>query len=208
MLRDAARRALELGLDLIITDHHQPPEILPAAFAVINPQRVDSRFPFRDLAGVGVSYNTFVWSKEMDPKAGMLRLVAGLGTRAVDRVEGDYPRIVALDAPLKRPLKGFEDARRFAQRDQQRHRIEDPLPFLGDRRERQLAARPALGESLQFHRGLALIECCPPDPDHGGRMLQLVPLRTRETAHTRHGLQREAGPQAGPVHQSCGRMLH
>jgi hypothetical protein len=70
-----------------------------------------------DLAGVGVSYNTFVWSKEMDPKAGMLRLVLGLGTRAVDRVEGDYPRIVALDAPLKRPLKGFEDARRFAQRD-------------------------------------------------------------------------------------------
>jgi hypothetical protein len=47
----------------------------------------------------------------------MLRLVLGLGTRAVDRVEGDYPRIVALDAPLKRPLKGFEDARRFAQRD-------------------------------------------------------------------------------------------
>jgi hypothetical protein len=72
---------------------------------------------FPDLAGVGVSYNTFVWSKEMDPKAGMLRLVLGLGTRAVDRVEGDYPRIVALDAPLKRPLKGFEDARRFAQRD-------------------------------------------------------------------------------------------
>lgn len=74
-------------------------------------------FYFPDLAGVGVSYNTFVWSKEMDPKAGMLRLVLGLGTRAVDRVEGDYPRIVALDEPLKRPHKNFEDTRRFAQRD-------------------------------------------------------------------------------------------
>lgn len=72
---------------------------------------------FPDLAGVGVSYNTFVWDKQMDPQAGMLRLVFGLGTRAVDRVEGDYPRIVALDSPLKRPHKGFEDTRRFAQRD-------------------------------------------------------------------------------------------
>ncbi len=72
---------------------------------------------FPELAGVGVSYNTFVWDKEMDPRAGMLRLVMGLGTRAVDRVEGDYPRLVALDAPLKQPHKGFADARRFSQRD-------------------------------------------------------------------------------------------
>ncbi len=74
-------------------------------------------FYFPELAGVGVSYNTFVWSRDMDPRAGMLRLVLGLGTRAVDRVEGDYPRIVALDAPLKRPHKGFEDTRRFCQRE-------------------------------------------------------------------------------------------
>lgn len=72
---------------------------------------------FPELAGVGVSYNTFVWDREMDPTAGMLRMVLGLGTRAVDRVEGDYPRIVALDHPLKRPHKGVEDTRRFAQRD-------------------------------------------------------------------------------------------
>jgi hypothetical protein len=45
---------------------------------------------FPDLAGVGVSYNTFVWKSGLDPKAGMLRLVLGLGTRAVDRVEDDY----------------------------------------------------------------------------------------------------------------------
>ena len=87
-----------------------------------------NHYYFPDLAGVGVSYNTFVWSKEMDPKAGMLRLVAGLGTRAVDRVEGDYPRIVALDAPLKRPLKGFEDARRFAQRDLDLINVESNRP--------------------------------------------------------------------------------
>ena len=72
---------------------------------------------FPELAGVGVSYNTFVWDRDMNPKAGMLRLVLGLGTRAVDRAEADYPRIVALDAPGKRPHKGFEDTRKFSQRD-------------------------------------------------------------------------------------------
>ncbi len=70
-----------------------------------------------ELAGVGVSYNTFVWDKEMDPQAGMLRLVVGLGTRAVDRAEVDYPRVVALDSPKKRQHKGFEDIRKFSQRD-------------------------------------------------------------------------------------------
>lgn len=72
---------------------------------------------FPELAGVGASYNTFVWDRDMDPKAGMLRLVFGLGTRAVDRVEGDYPRIVALDNPLKQPHHGSDDLRRFSQRD-------------------------------------------------------------------------------------------
>ncbi len=76
-----------------------------------------NHYYFPELAGVGISYNTFVWDKGMDPKAGMLRMVLGLGTRAVDRVEGDYPRIVALDAPLKQPHRGFEDTRRFSQRD-------------------------------------------------------------------------------------------
>lgn len=51
-----ARLAAELGLDLIITDHHQPPPDLPEALAVINPQRKDSQFPFNDLAGVGVAF--------------------------------------------------------------------------------------------------------------------------------------------------------
>jgi|WetSurMetagenome_2_1015567.scaffolds.fasta_scaffold00123_10 hypothetical protein len=75
------------------------------------------RYFFPDLAGVGLSHNTFVWQKGMDPQAGMLRLVLGLGTRAVNRVENDYPRIVALDAPLVKPHAKMEDARRFSQHD-------------------------------------------------------------------------------------------
>jgi len=70
---------------------------------------------FPDLAGVGVSYNTFVWKPELDPKAGMLRLVFGLGTRAVDRVEDDYPQTIALDQPLLRPYADREGQSRFSQ---------------------------------------------------------------------------------------------
>ena len=58
------------------------------------------RYFYPLMAGVGHSTNLYVWNNRLDSQAGMLRLVFGLGTRAVDRVEGDYPRIVALDQPL------------------------------------------------------------------------------------------------------------
>ena len=52
---EAARRARELGMDLIITDHHEPDVELPCAFAVINPKRHDCTYPDKNLAGVGVA---------------------------------------------------------------------------------------------------------------------------------------------------------
>jgi single-stranded-DNA-specific exonuclease len=52
---DAAARARELGLDLIVTDHHEPDGTLPAALAVINPKRPDCTYPDKHLAGVGVA---------------------------------------------------------------------------------------------------------------------------------------------------------
>lgn len=48
--------AAELGLDLIITDHHQPSEDLPECLAVINPHLRTNRFPWKDLSGVGVAF--------------------------------------------------------------------------------------------------------------------------------------------------------
>lgn len=68
------------------------------------------------LAGVGFSYNPFVWGPEIDPKAGVLRLVYGLGTRAVDRVDDDYTRVVALNAPLRRPEGSLDEIVRHTQR--------------------------------------------------------------------------------------------
>jgi single-stranded-DNA-specific exonuclease len=52
---DAARRARELGIDLIVTDHHEPDVELPPALAVINPKRHDCSYPDKHLAGVGVA---------------------------------------------------------------------------------------------------------------------------------------------------------
>ncbi|MDR1788608.1 MAG: single-stranded-DNA-specific exonuclease RecJ [Treponema sp.] len=49
-------RAAELRVDVIITDHHNPQEEMPAALAIVNPKLEGSGYPFRDLAGCGVAY--------------------------------------------------------------------------------------------------------------------------------------------------------
>ncbi len=49
--------ARSLNMDVIVTDHHHPPESLPGAVAVLNPKRSGCAFPFKELAGVGVAFN-------------------------------------------------------------------------------------------------------------------------------------------------------
>lgn len=71
---------------------------------------------FPMAAGVGYSYNSYPWSDELDPNAGMLRLVAGLGTRAVDRTPGDYPRLVNLDKPSLSMYTSSSSRHRYSQR--------------------------------------------------------------------------------------------
>ncbi len=66
-------------------------------------------------AGVGYSYSPYKVMKDSDPTAGMLRLVMGLGTSAVDRTEGSYPRIVNLDIPEKTAYSSSADKHKFSQ---------------------------------------------------------------------------------------------
>ena len=53
---DEIARARELGVDVIVTDHHEPHDKLPDAVAVLNPKRAESQYPFNDLAGCGVAF--------------------------------------------------------------------------------------------------------------------------------------------------------
>jgi len=67
-------------------------------------------------AGVGYSMNSYTWNKSIDPNEGMIRIVAGLGTRAVNRTFQDYPRLAALDKPALKPSMLPEDRFRFVQK--------------------------------------------------------------------------------------------
>jgi single-stranded-DNA-specific exonuclease len=58
---EAVSAANRLGVDVVITDHHQPPDELPEASALVNPWLPGSTYPFQDLAGVGVTFK-LVWA--------------------------------------------------------------------------------------------------------------------------------------------------
>ena len=67
-------------------------------------------------AGVGYSYSPYRFLPSLDPEAGMLRLVMGLGTCAVDRTEGSYPRLVNLDRPDATSATTIAEKHQFSQR--------------------------------------------------------------------------------------------
>jgi hypothetical protein len=76
----------------------------------------NGRYYYPQAAGVGLSFNPFAWHKDIDPQAGVVRLVFGLGTRAVDRSDDDYTRLVALNAPSRRPEANLDDVCEHSQR--------------------------------------------------------------------------------------------
>lgn len=102
--------AQNAGIDIIVTDHHEPGHIPPPALAFINPKRTDSNYPFRELAGAGVAFKlawqllaTFNRTKEelislldlvglatiadVVPLIGENRIIARLGLNALGRTK-------------------------------------------------------------------------------------------------------------------------
>lgn len=67
-------------------------------------------------AGVGYSHSAYKWYPNMDPAAGMLRIVMGLGTKAVDRTREDYPRLANLDRPAVTVMTTAAQKHKFSQR--------------------------------------------------------------------------------------------
>ncbi|MBC8450187.1 MAG: PEP/pyruvate-binding domain-containing protein [Chloroflexi bacterium] len=82
-------------------------------------QRVEGsrygRYFFPAVAGVAFSRNPFRWTRRISREDGFLRLVCGLGTRAVDRVANDYPRMVALSHPQLRPEVTADEIKKYSQ---------------------------------------------------------------------------------------------
>ncbi|MCP4118334.1 MAG: hypothetical protein GY737_23625 [Desulfobacteraceae bacterium] len=71
-------------------------------------------FPF--AAGVGFSFSAYSWTPRINKEDGMMRLVMGLGTRAVDRTGGDYPRMIHLSDPMLRPEVSPDKIRKYSQK--------------------------------------------------------------------------------------------
>ena len=74
-------RARELGLKVIVTDHHDIPPELPQANAILNPKLVDESSPYRGIAGVGVAYILGIsLAQELDKITGLVRPMLELFT--------------------------------------------------------------------------------------------------------------------------------
>jgi hypothetical protein len=82
---------------------------------VVQGERV-GRYFLPQAAGVAFSRNLYRWSPQIRKEDGFVRLVWGLGTRAVDRVGNDYPRMVALSHPLLHPEASAKAIRQYSQR--------------------------------------------------------------------------------------------
>jgi len=81
--------AKKLGMDIVITDHHECPEVLPKAYAVVNPRRRDCPYPFKELAGVGVVFKLLCAME-------ILRFSEDSVVNAVSRVCQTYGDLVAI----------------------------------------------------------------------------------------------------------------
>lgn len=139
---EAIARANELGMEVIVTDHHLPGAVLPDAFAVVNPNaRADETYPFRDLCGAGVAWKLVCatlavtpelrervplgWEKWLLDMVGLATIADMVALVGENRVLATYGLLVA----RKSPRVGFQKLCRAARIDQ-RTLTEDDIGFM------------------------------------------------------------------------------
>jgi len=120
-LMDAIKRVYSSGLDpaALMYRHHKGladyDERIAILIQFVKGQKFGKYF-MPHAAGVAFSYNLYRWSPQIRKDDGFLRLVWGLGTRAVDQVGDDYPRLVALSHPSLHPADDIRTIRRYSQK--------------------------------------------------------------------------------------------
>jgi hypothetical protein len=110
--------ASALNPNALLYRHHKGLEDYDERVAVlIQPVQGEKygRYFLPHAAGVGFSRNLYRWSPQIKREAGFLRLVWGLGTRAVDNIGNDHPRLVALSHPLLHPASATKMIKRYSQ---------------------------------------------------------------------------------------------
>ncbi len=106
---EAVEHAIDRGLDVIITDHHLPPEQLPAATVVLNPRQDGCTYPFKDLAGVGVAFKLCC---ELLRRAGRTMSIASLAKIAALGTIADVAPLIDENRTIVRiGLEGLSDSR-------------------------------------------------------------------------------------------------
>jgi len=106
---DETEYAKSIGMDIIITDHHECKEVIPDAFAAIDPKRKDCKYPFKNLAGVGVAFKLIQALAKDQSVESLLKLYADLiclGTVADISPLVDENRIMVTEG-----LKMFKDTK-------------------------------------------------------------------------------------------------
>lgn len=127
---EPALKAKELGIDLIITDHHKPHDHVPQAYAIVNPSQVDCDYPFKALAGVGVTFKVLSLLYELKgmqlphkayellllgtiadvvPLLGENRFWVRYGLNYVNNVESISLKVLKQNGKLTKPLLSASD---------------------------------------------------------------------------------------------------
>lgn len=127
------------------------------------------RYFFPTVAGVGFSNNPFRWHPKIRREDGFLRMVWGMGTRAVDRVSDDYPRMVALSHPRLRPETTAEAIHQYSQH------YADVI----DLKENRLATIP-VHEALELDYPYLRYVCCESKEDYIQEILSAASLESTD----------------------------